>query len=54
MAEQHPVKNPEQSDEIKQRDRRNVAIALALAAFIILVFAVTIIRLGGSVAERSF
>ena len=45
---------PEKPDEIKQRDRRNLAIALGLAAFIILVFTVTILRLGGSVAERSF
>ena len=47
-------RRPEKTDEIKQRDRRNLAIALGLAAFIILVFAVTILRLGGSVAERSF
>ena len=47
-------KRPEKSDEIKQRDRRNLAIALGLGAFILLVFAVTILKIGGSVIERSF
>ncbi len=47
-------RRPEKTDEIKQRDRRNVAIALGLGAFIALVFAVTLLKLGGSVAERSF
>lgn len=41
-------------DELKKRKQRNLAIALSLAAFIIIIFVVTIIRLGGSVAERSF
>ncbi|MEM8770194.1 MAG: hypothetical protein AAGD92_00970 [Pseudomonadota bacterium] len=41
-------------DPVKQRDRRNLAIALGLGVFIVLVFTVTIIRLGGAVAERSF
>lgn len=50
MADQRPKK----TDEIKQRDRRNLAIALGLGAFILLVFVVTILRLGASVAERSF
>lgn len=41
-------------EEQKQQKRRNLAIALSLAAFIVIVFLVTILRLGGSVAERSF
>lgn len=41
-------------EERKQRKQRNLAIALSLGVFIVLVFAVTILRLGGSVAERSF
>lgn len=41
-------------EEQKQRKQRNLAIALGLVIFIVLVFAVTILRLGGSVAERSF
>ncbi len=40
--------------EKKQRDRRNLAIAAGLVVFIILVFAVTVLRLAGAVAERSF
>jgi uncharacterized membrane protein len=38
----------------KARRGRNIAIALGLVVFVILVFAVTIVRLGASVAERSF
>ena len=38
-------------EEKKQRDRRNLSIALALGVFIVLVFAVTILRLGGAGAE---
>jgi hypothetical protein len=41
-------------EELKKRKERNLAIALALGAFVILVFIVTVVRLGGSVAERSF
>lgn len=36
----------------KARRRRNLAIALALAGFIVLVFVVTIVRLGANVATR--
>ncbi len=54
-SEDHPVSmaglTPE---ELKKRKQRNLAIALGLGAFILLVFLVTILRLGGSVAERSF
>jgi len=35
-------------EEEKMRARRNRAIALGLAAFIVLVFAVTMLRLGGA------
>jgi hypothetical protein len=41
-------------EELKQQKRRNLAIALGLTAFIVIVFLVTILRIGGSVAERSF
>jgi hypothetical protein len=36
----------------KARRGRNLAIALGLAAFVILIFAVTVIRLGANVAVR--
>ena len=35
------------------RRRRNLLLAAALLAFVILVFIVTIIRLGGNVADRA-
>lgn len=41
-------------EELKQRNRRNLSIALALGAFVIIVFLVTILRLGASVADRPF
>jgi hypothetical protein len=40
--------------EEKARNGRNIAIALGLAAFVIIVFITTIVRLGGNVAQRSF
>jgi hypothetical protein len=38
----------------KARRGRNIALALGLAAFAILVFVVTIARLGGNVATHGF
>jgi hypothetical protein len=35
----------------KARDGRNVALALGLVAFVVLVFVVTLERLGGNVAH---
>jgi hypothetical protein len=40
--------------ETRLRNRRNLAIGLALAAFIIAVFLATLFRIGGNIAERSF
>lgn len=36
----------------KARRARNIAIALGLIAFVVLVYVVTIIRMGGNVLER--
>jgi hypothetical protein len=44
----------ELTPEEKARNGRNIAIALALVAFVIIVFVTTVIRLGGNVVERSF
>jgi len=50
---------PEQSgyvlsrEEVKRRNRRSLAIALSIGVFMVLVFAVTFLRLSASVAERS-
>ena len=38
----------------KARRGRNIALALGLVAFIVIVFAVTVIRMGGSVVDRPF
>ena len=38
----------------KARRRRSIAIALALGAFVILVFIVTLVRIKGHVADPGF
>lgn len=40
--------------ERRARNGRNIAIALGLVAFVIVVFAVTVIRIGGNIASRPF
>ena len=42
----------ETAADAKARRGRNVALALGLVLFVILVFVVTIVRLGGNVAHR--
>ncbi len=44
----------ELTPEEKARNGRNIALGLGLAAFVIIVFVVTIVRLGGNVAARPF
>ncbi len=44
---------PELTPEEKARNGRNIALGLGLAAFVIIVFIVTIVRLGGNVLDRS-
>lgn len=41
-------------EEEKKRKQRNAAIALGIAAFIVLIFLVTIFRIGGDIANRPF
>jgi hypothetical protein len=36
--------------ENKRRNQRNIAIALALGAFIVIIYVVTILKIGGSLA----
>ncbi len=45
---------PQLTPEEKARNGRNIALGLGLAAFVIIVFIVTIVRLGGNVLDRSF
>ncbi|MFI0845673.1 hypothetical protein [Mesorhizobium sp. IMUNJ 23232] len=40
--------------QLKARRSRSLAIALALGAFVLVVYAVSIVRLGPAVIERSF
>lgn len=43
----------ETPEAAKARRRRNLALAAALVAFAVLVFVVTIVRLGANVLDRS-
>lgn len=57
--DKEPNNNPGETsisvpDEQKQRKQRNLAIALGLGAFMLIVFLVTILRIGGAVADRPF
>jgi t-SNARE complex subunit (syntaxin) len=40
--------------QLKARRNRSLAIGLALAAFVVVVYVVSIVRLGPAVIERSF
>jgi archaellum biogenesis protein FlaJ (TadC family) len=43
---------PETLEQAKARRNRNIALAVGLVVFVILVFVVTIVKLGGNVANR--
>lgn len=44
---------PEEEQEFRRaRSRRSWVIALGLFAFVVLVFVVTLVRLGGAIVER--
>jgi hypothetical protein len=46
---------PLKTDDVaKARSGRNIALGLGLAAFVLLIFVVTVVRLGGNVVERAF
>ena len=44
--------SPETLEQAKARRNRNIALAIGLVVFVILVFVVTIVKLGGNVANR--
>jgi hypothetical protein len=50
MSEQPVVLTP---DQAKARGRRNLWIALSIAAFIVLVFLITMAKVGDSIAAGS-
>ena len=39
-------------EELRKRNQRNWAIAGVLIAFVVLVFLVTVVKLGGNIANR--
>ena len=39
-------------EELRKRNQRNLALAGVLVAFVVLVFMVTIVKLGGNIANR--
>jgi len=52
-SERHKIAAPHWTEEqVKRRRQRNLAIAWTLAGLIILFFVVTIVKLGGNVANR--
>ena len=48
-----PTPLAETPEAAKARRRRSLVIAFALAAFVILVFVVTIVRMGGHVIDKA-
>ena len=40
-------------EQTRARKRRNVMLALSIAAFMLLVFLITVSRIGGAILERS-
>jgi len=52
MSEEEPAPKLLSEAEVAKRRRGNLVIALALFAFVVLVFIITITRLGGHVFDR--
>jgi hypothetical protein len=50
---QEPIIRELTREEMAIRRRRSIVLALVLAAFVVLFFITTIVRLGGNVAERA-
>lgn len=51
----HEIATPVWTEEqLKRRRQRNLALAWTLAGLIVLFFVVTIVKLGGNVANRTF
>jgi len=45
---------PEGAEQAKARNMRNIVLGLSLVGFVILIFVVTLVKLGGNVANRPF
>jgi hypothetical protein len=46
------MSDPNRDAELKARRGRNIALALGLVLFVILVFVVTLVKLGANVLDR--
>ncbi|MDO8838765.1 MAG: hypothetical protein Q7V31_07520 [Parvibaculum sp.] len=54
-SKRHEILAPVWTEEqLKRRRQRNLAIAWTLGALMVLFFVVTIVKLGGNVANRTF
>ncbi|MDP2124640.1 MAG: hypothetical protein Q8J92_09680 [Parvibaculum sp.] len=54
-SKRHEIDTPVWTDEqLKRRRQRNLAVAWTLGALMVLFFVVTIVKLGGNVANRTF
>lgn len=47
-----PTKPDEDAEMIVRRRRRSIALGLALAAFVIIVYVLTIVKMGPAVLDR--
>jgi hypothetical protein len=45
---------PESTEQAKARNMRNIVLGLSLIGLVILIFVVTLVKLGGNVANRPF
>ena len=52
MAQDPPIRELTR-EELAVRRRRSIVLALILAAFVVLFFITTMVRLGGNLAERA-
>lgn len=54
LAPIQPRTTPESPEQTKARNTRNIVLALGLVGFVILIFVVTLVKMGGNVANRPF
>ena len=51
-AQIQPLTGPEDAEQAKARNIRNIVLGLSLVGFVILIFVVTLVKLGGNVGNR--
>jgi hypothetical protein len=54
LAPIQPPMGPEGTEQAKARNMRNIVLGLSLVGFVILIFVVTLVKLGGNIANRPF